>query len=84
MSPLFWIVWVSKITLTGWNTYRMCNGENAVLPICVISGTYFGILILATLFSWKGIPKPQELDALEGDYLRKLEEGIGFENKKEK
>lgn len=84
MGLLFKFVWGSKVCLTGWSAYKACVGDNSNTFICVISVTYFFVLFLASLVSWKSIPKPREIDALEGEYLRRLEEGILSEIPNEK
>jgi len=76
MSYLFRYVWAAKVCLTGWSTYRACVGESSNLFICGISSSYFLILLFATLCTCRWAPKPQELDNLEGEYLRRLEEGF--------
>lgn len=77
MSLLFKYVWAVKVTLTGWNAYRACVGDTSNVFICGISTSYFLILLLATLCSYHRFGKSKEIDTLEGDYLRRLEEGIG-------
>ena len=76
MSYLFRYVWAAKICLTGWSTYRACVGESSNFFICGISSSYFLILLFATLCSFQGAPKPRQLDNLETEYLRRLEEGL--------
>jgi len=82
MSVLFWYVWMTKVALSGWSAYRVCVGPDMNPYICFLSSSYVSILILATVFSWKGLPRPKQLDALEGEYLRRLEEGVGQYNEK--
>jgi hypothetical protein len=50
-----------------------------------MSVSYFLVLLLATLCSsCKQMPKPQQFDSLEGEYLRRLEEGFSeVKNRKE-
>ena len=77
MSLLFKYVWFTKVCLTGWSAYKACSGESSNQIICGMSASYFLILLLATVCTtWKRAPRPQHLDALEGEYLRRLEEGI--------
>lgn len=76
MSLLLRYVWFSKLCLTGWSTWKPCYGENANSFICFLSSSYFLVLVVATLFSWKSFQKPKQIDALEGEYLQKLEEGL--------
>jgi hypothetical protein len=84
MSFLLRYIWCSKVCLTGWSAYKACSGETANTFICFLSGSYFVVLCLATLASWKTFRTPQKLDSLEGQYLRRLEEGMALElsNKK--
>lgn len=80
MSFLFKYVWTVKVCLTGWSAYKACVGDSSNIIICGMSVSYFLILLLASLcVSWKKIPKPQQLDGLEGEYLRRLEEGFSGE-----
>lgn len=74
MSYLLKYVWTVKVCLTGWSAYKACMGENTI--ICVMSSSYFLILCFATLCSWKTFQRPREIDNLEAEYLRRLEEGI--------
>ncbi len=76
MSYLFRYVWAAKVCLTGWSTYKACMGDSSNLFICGISSSYFFILVFATLCSFRWAPKPKDLDNLEGEYLRRLEEGF--------
>lgn len=76
MSFLLRYVWFSKVCLTGWSTWRACYGDNANSFICFLSSSYFLILVLATLFTWKTFQKPKQIEALEGEYLQTLEEGL--------
>ena len=76
MSYLFRYVWAAKVCLTGWNTYKACMGDSSNVFICGISSSYFLILLLATLCSCRCAPKPKQLDSLEEEYLRRMEEGI--------
>jgi hypothetical protein len=79
MSLLFKYVWAVKVSLTGWNAYRACVGDSSNIFICGISTSYFLILLLATLYSCRRFEKPRQIDGIEGEYLRRLEEGIGHE-----
>jgi hypothetical protein len=83
MTVLFWYVWISKVALSGWSAYRVCYGSDTNPYICFFSSSYCAILVVATLFSCKGIPKPKQLDSLEGEYLRRLEEGMINSNDKQ-
>jgi len=74
MSFLFRYVWFTKVCLTGWSAYKACVGDNMV--ICFMSVSYFCVLCFATMWSWKTFMKPKQLDAMEGEYLRRLEEGM--------
>ena len=76
MSPLLKYVWGVKVCLTGWSAYKACVGDSSNILICGMSVSYFFILLLATLCSWKVLPKTVQIDALEGEYLRRLEEGL--------
>ena len=76
MGLVLRLVWGAKVCLTGWSAYRACTTDSGLPVICGLSVFYFGILVLATACSCKGVPKPQDLDALEADYLRRLEEGV--------
>jgi len=76
MGLVLRLVWGAKVCLTGWSAYRACSSDVGVPVVCGLSVFYFGVLALATVCSWKRIPKPQDLDALEADYLRRLEEGL--------
>jgi hypothetical protein len=49
-----------------------------------MSVSYFGILCVATIVSWKTFSKPKQIDNLEGEYLRRLEEGVGFGDSNQK
>ncbi len=80
MSFLLRYVWFTKVCLTGWSTWKACYGDNANSFICFLSSSYFVILVLATLISWKSFRKPQELERLEGDYLQRLEEGLSSQS----
>ena len=82
MGLIFKYIWTAKVCLLGWSTMKACSNDNAF--ICGISFSYFCILVLATLWNTKGLPKPKEIDAMEGEYLRLLEEGTGLnENRKQ-
>lgn len=77
MGLVLRLVWGAKVCLTGWSAYRACSSDVGVPVICGLSVFYAGVLVLATVCSWKRIPKPRDLDVLEGEYLRQLEEGFG-------
>jgi len=82
MGILFQYIWTAKVCLLGWSTVKACSNDNGF--ICGISLSYFCILLLATVWNVKGLPKPREIDAMEGEYLRLLEEGTGLsENRKQ-
>jgi hypothetical protein len=74
MSYLLKYVWTVKVCLTGWSAYKACIGENSF--ICFMSSSYFCILCIATICSWRSFTKAKQIDSLEGEYLRRLEEGI--------
>jgi hypothetical protein len=76
MSFLFRYVWFTKVCLTGWSAYKACVGDNSNIVICFMSASYFCILCFATLCTWRTFGKPKQLDAMEGEYLRRLEEGV--------
>lgn len=76
MGYVLRLVWGAKVCLTGWSAYRACTSDQGIPVMCGLSVFYFGVLVLATVCSWKGVPKPRDLDALEADYLRRLEEGF--------
>lgn len=76
MSLLFKYVWTVKVCLTGWSAYKACVGDSSNIFICGMSISYFLILVFATICTWRQFPKPRQLDGLEGEYLRRLEEGI--------
>ena len=76
MGLVLRLVWGAKVCLTGWSAYRACTSESGLPVICGLSVFYFGVLALATACSCKGIPRPKDLDALEIEYLRRLEEGV--------
>jgi hypothetical protein len=78
MSILLRYIWVSKVCLTGWSAYKACTGENANMIICFLSGSYFFVLVFATLVGWKSFHTIRKIDGMEGDYLRCLEEGLTF------
>ena len=82
MSFLFKFVWGSKVCLLGWGAYKACVIENSNPFICFLSVSYFGVLVIASLFSWKGLPTPRQIDGMEGEYLRRLEEGMVTPNEK--
>lgn len=77
MSLLFRYVWFTKLCLTGWSAYKACVGDNPI--ICFMSASYFIVLVFATACSWRTFGQPRRLDAMEGEYLRRLEEGVAFE-----
>lgn len=81
MGLVFKYIWGTKVFLLGFSAYKSCTKENEI--ICFLSASYFCILVLATLCSWKILPKPQDIDSLEEQYLQRLEEGIAFEKKKD-
>lgn len=77
------IVWFCKIGILGINSYQVCFGDKYNIFMCGLSGTYFFILILATLLSNIHLfPKVREIESVEENYLRHLEEGIYNENMK--
>ena len=84
MGFLLRYVWFAKVSLTGWSAWRACYGDNANTFICFLSSSYFIVLFLATVMSWRTFHKPKQIDALEGEYLRRLEEGIAFSEPNEK
>ena len=84
MSLLIRYVWCTKVCLTGWSAYKACAGESANSFICFLSSSYFVVLLLATLASWKSFRTPQKLDSLEGQYLQRLEEGLTLDDTDEK
>ncbi len=84
MSLLIRYVWCTKVCLTGWSAYKACAGDSANSFICFLSSSYFIVLVLATLTSWKSFRTPQKLDSLEGQYLRRLEEGMAFDTQNQK
>ena len=84
MSFLLRYIWFTKVCLTGWSAWRACYGDNANSFICFLSSSYFLVLFFATLMSWKTFSKPKQIDALEGEYLRRLEEGMAFTEPNEK
>ncbi len=79
MSYLFRYVWATKVCLTAWSTYKACTGESSHFFICGLSSSYLLILLFATLCTFRGAPKPRELENLETEYLRRLEEGFARE-----
>jgi hypothetical protein len=79
MSILIRYVWFAKVCLTGYSALKTCTGENANAFICVVSGSYFLVLFVATILGWKTFVTPRKIEGLEGEYLRRLEEGLGFE-----
>lgn len=81
MTLLTRYVWIVKICLTGWSAYKACVGENSF--ICFLSGSYFCILVVATVWSWKTFVLPRQIDQIEAGYLRDLEEGCFGEEKKD-
>lgn len=81
MGSLFKFVWGAKVCLLGWNAYKACASEGSFPVICVLSVSYFSILVLATFCTCKGLPTPKQIDGMEADYLRRLEEGMGMEVK---
>jgi hypothetical protein len=82
MTFLFKFVWGTKVCLMGWSAYRACAAEDSQPFICALSVSYFAVLALATLCSWKGLPTPKQIDGMEADYLRRLEEGMTRDNEK--
>lgn len=82
MTVLLRFVWGTKVCLIGWNAYRACRGEDAHPFICFLSVSYFVVLALATFCSWKSLPTPKQLDAMETDYLYRLEEGLSVGSEK--
>ena len=84
MSFLLRYVWFAKTTLAGWSAWRVCYGDNANSFICFLSSSYFMVLVFATLVSWRTFTKPRQIDSLEGEYLRRLEEGMAFSEPNQK
>jgi hypothetical protein len=84
MSLLIRYIWFTKVCLTGWSAWKACYGNDANSFICFLSSSYFFVLLLATLMSWKHLKIPQQIDNLEGQYLRRLEEGMAFEQSNQK
>lgn len=84
MRLLFQYVWFVKVCLTGWSAYRSCMAEYSNPIICGMSVSYFLILFLATLCSLRTLRTPRQLDGLEADYLRRLEEGLKHDLQNEK
>lgn len=84
MSLLIRYIWFTKICLTGWSAWKACYGENANSFICFLSSSYFLVLLFATLVSWKSFQMPRQIDNLETQYLRRLEEGMAFEEPNQK
>lgn len=84
MSLLLRYVWFTKVCLTGWSAYRACYGDSSNGIICFMSVTYFGILCFATILSWKTFSKPKQIDNLEVEYLRRLEEGLSLTESNQK
>jgi len=84
MSILIRYIWCTKVCLTGWSAYKACSGEGTNPLICFLSSSYFVVLFLATIASWKTFQTPQNLDSLEGQYLRRLEEGVAFDTSNQK
>jgi hypothetical protein len=84
MSILIRYVWFAKVCLTGYSAFRSCYTENSNVFICFLSGSYFLIICLATLVGWKTFATPRKIDGLEGEYLRRLEEGLGMEEQNHK
>lgn len=83
MSILLHLVWGTKVLLTSYNTYRLCFGDSVNPLICGASGFYLSVLVLATLFSIKGIPTREQITSQEPDLLRKVEEGLLTGNEKQ-
>lgn len=79
MSLLIRYVWFTKVCLTGWSAWKACYGENANSFICFLSSSYFVVLVFATFVSWKSFQLPRQIDNVEAQYLRRLEEGMAFE-----
>ncbi len=76
-------IWGTKICLVGWNAYKACYGDNGNAFVCFLATSYFILLFLATCSSCKRLPKPEDIDRMEGEYLQRLEEGWGLETKQE-
>ncbi len=76
-------IWGTKVCLLGWNAYKACYGDNGNAFICFLATTYFLILVFATCSTCRGVPNPQQIDALEAEYLQKLEEGLAIEVKRD-
>lgn len=81
MGLIFNFIWTTKLCLLGWSSYKACTQDNEI--ICILSVSYFCVLALATVCSWKALPTPKKIDALEDKYIQQLEEGVGFEKKKD-
>ena len=63
------------------NTYQLCLGDKYNILMCGLSGTYFFILVLATILSSKHMfPSVRQIESVEDNCLRHLEEGIYNEN----
>ncbi len=75
MIDIFHIVWGCKVGILGFNTYAVCFGDKYQSFICLLSSTYFFILVLATFYRFKKI-RPRALENIEDIYIRELEEGM--------
>jgi hypothetical protein len=84
MSILIRYVWFAKVCLTGYSALKAWYTEDSNLFICFVSGSYFFVLLVATILGWKTFITPRKIDGLEGEYLRRLEEGLGLENQNHK
>jgi hypothetical protein len=80
MGLAFQYVWGTKVCLMGWSAYKTCSNENGI--ICFISASYFLVLLLATFCTTQRLKRLREIDGMEADYLRRLEEGLGIHERK--
>lgn len=80
MGLAFQYVWGTKVCLLGWSAYKTCSNENGI--ICVISASYFFVLLIATFCTNQQLKKAREIDGMEAEYLRRLEEGFGSPERK--
>jgi len=76
MGVLLQYIWGVKVILTGWSAYKACTGEYANPFICGLSTSYFVVLAIASCWTFKRMPTPREIDGMENQYLRDLEEGV--------
>ena len=85
MGLLLRFIWGTKVCLMGWNAYKACSSEQGYWIICGLSSSYFLALVLATFCAGMGFPSQKQVDGLEDEYLRRLEEGVSLEeNRKQK